>query len=72
MQQSRILSRSTVQTSWKAMADTEKVWVRARLRKSSRLISPDEQEHSEVEGEQQAEGNAFGGDESGAAHCLAT
>jgi hypothetical protein len=72
MQQSRILSRSTVQTSWKAMADTEKVWVRARLRKSSRVISPGEPQDFEPSAEQHA--GEIGSRElgEGAAHCLAT
>jgi hypothetical protein len=52
MQQSRTLSRSTLQTSWKAMAEMEKVWVRALEMKSSRLTKSVDLELP-VDGEEQ-------------------
>jgi hypothetical protein len=72
MQQSRTLSRSTLQTSWKAIADMENVWVRALEMKSSRLMKSVDLGLPVDGEEQQSDEVAFLSIEAGADHWRAT
>jgi hypothetical protein len=72
MQQSLTLPRSTLHTSWKAIADMENVWVRALEMKSSRLIKSVDSELPVNGEEQHCDEIAFPLIKAGAAHWRAT